>query len=896
MSQAYAYIEDDSVIIGNDFIERRFFTKNNKLSTAEIVNKRIEGGKSLKLKAFSAEFFIGFRVKKRLGYSTEFLSSNDLILDNINIFKHRVEFLFKPYSHNGAKITFIMSVEIEDDRHYMHKYIEMMVDPKEQHLITVDYIDCEHICFDSPEQQWTIGDIDKAYLSKYHSALGQPFYLNGMFFGSEFPLAENKISDGVAHIRYFSGKRFDTLQLRCGHTFKTWKTVAGSARGLELSLIREDFLSYIRQISREIKPRFQYNSWYDYMHDISDENITKSFTEIEQNLSKTLVPPLDSYVVDDGFVDYKSDFWSFNSKFPNELYPASALTKKFSSNFGLWLGPRGGYNRETPFFAVRMEKSGKGGYNRRSNDVCVSSPTYIRNVKNYFLDSMKKFDINYWKLDGFLLTACPNKHHGHICGGFNGMYQYTEMWENWIDVFRKIRLARESAGKDLWINQTSYCNASPWFLQWADSLWIQNSNDVGMLEKTDKGELLGEQDADKLLSYRDERYYDFSVKREYQFPFEYIYNHDPIYGNTAKISMSDVDYRKYMLMMATRGNAFWELYYSYNMFNKAKWRINADALRFVRNNFHILKTSRFIGSAPSTGGVYGYSSWADNGGIVSLRNPANREQKYVLTLDKSIGTPEKAENMKRTLILPYNDQFEDTVYSYGDRITVTLPPCEAVIMKFSSVSEKLPSLIYGRFDSNRELLLFFDDRIYVDKKAVSSDSQIQETELLEDYSTLKITFENSVESAFVSLTLQNEFGEHFDAEFSGKYYPDFVCDESVIPADRDFTVAFTVDTVNEGSLISCGDILGVSCQEEYGAVRFGDSVSRGDIKCKNGSRITVVCEPNGLAKLYIDGVLSCSSYNKEYSAELKNCKITMSDNVSDLKVLSRALSYNEINI
>lgn len=894
MSQSYAFIEDDSVIIGNDFIERRFSTKDNKLFTTEIINKRISGGKSLKLKAFSAEFFVGFRVKKLLGYSTQFVSSNDLTLDNINIFKHRVEFLFKPYAYNGAKITFIMSVEIEDDCHFMHKYIELMVDPKEQHLITIDYIDCEHICFETPEQQWTIGDIDKAYLSKYHSALGQPFYLNGMFFGSEFPVSENKISDGVAHIRYFSGKRFDTLRLNCGHTFKTWKTVAGAARGLELQVIREDFLSYIRKISRAVKPRFQYNSWYDHMHDITDENITKSFTEIEQNLSKTLVPPLDSYVVDDGFVDYNSDFWSFNSKFPNELYPASSLAKKFSSDFGLWLGPRGGYNSNTPFFAVRMEKAGKGGYNRRANDVCVSSPTYIKNVTDYFLDSQKKFDINYWKLDGFLLTACPSKRHGHMCGGYNDMYQYTEMWENWIEVFRKIRLSRESEGKELWINQTSYCNASPWFLQWADSMWLQNSGDIGRLEKTDNGELLGERDVDKLLSYRDDRYYDFSVRREYQFPFEYIYNHDPIYGNTAKISMSDTEYRKYMLMMATRGNAFWELYYSYNMFNKAKWRINSDALRFVRNNFHTLKTARFIGNAPSTGGVYGYSSWSDNGGIVSLRNPAKREQKYVLTLDKSIGTPEKAENMKRTLVLPYTGQFDDAAYSYGDRITVTLPPCEAVIMKFSSVGEKLPTLIYGRFDSDRELLLFFDDRIYVDENAVSSDAPIQDISLLEDYSTLKLTFANSVDRAFVSLTLQNEFGEHFDAEFNGKYYPNFVCEDGVIPACRDFTVSFVVDTVTDGSLISCGDILNVSCHEGYGAIRFGSVVSRGDTPIKNGSRITVVCEPNGLAKLYIDKSLSCSSYNKDYTAEPANCQVTLSDNASDLNVLSKALSYNEI--
>ncbi len=895
MSGAYVYFENDTAIIGNDYIERRFSTKDNRLTTTEIVNKRIDGEKTLKIKPFSAEFFIGFRRKKAFGYTTDFLSSNDLKVQNVNVLKRRVEFVFEPYTYNGARITFIMSVQIEDNKHYMHKYIEMMVDPDRQHLITIDYIDCEHILIDTPEQMWTIGDIDKAYLSKYHSALGQPFYINGMFFGSEFPLCENTINDGTAYIRYFSGKRFDELKLNCGHTFKTWNTVVGAARSLDGRVIREDFLTYIRDISRDVKPRFQYNSWYDHMHDITDENIAKSFMEIEKGLSQTLVPPLASYVVDDGFVDWHADFWKFNSKFPNELYPASTLAKKFSSNFGLWNGPRGGYNNETGNFGKRLEKAGKGGYNKAANDVCVSSLAYIKNITDYYLDYTKKFDINYWKLDGFLLTACPSKKHGHMTGGYNDMYQYTEMWENWINIFRKLRLSREALGKDLWINQTSYCNASPWFLQWADSLWIQNSGDIGFVDKTKKLEKLSDKDVDRVLTYRDDRYYDFSVTRNYQFPHEFIYNHDPIYGNTAKISMTDEEFRKYMFMMTTRGTAFWELYYSYNMFNKAKWRINADALRFIRNEYETLKTSQFIGGCPAEGEVYGYSCWSENKGIVSLRNPANRTQKIKITLDEAFGVNKNAENMRLAFVYPYNRQTEGRTYKYGDTFTINLAPLEAMIMKFSSAQEKLPQLIYGRFESANELLLFFDDRILVNENAISSDAKISNIELLEDYSTLKITFSENVPQAFVSLTVKNIFGDMSDAQFSGKYEPDFICENNKIPCGRDFTVECTLNTAEDGVLFSIGDIINVSSHEGYGAIRFGDKTSRGDIVLSNGDKITVVCEPNGLVKLYIGGKLACSVYDgDEYCEALENAEVTLTDKCSDLKITSKSRSYDEI--
>ncbi len=895
MAGAYAYFENDTVIIGNDYIERRFSTKNNRLTTTEIVNKRIDGGKKVKFNSFSAEFFVAFKNKKFLGCKTEFLSSNNLELDNVNVFKRRVEFVFKEYVYNGARIIFIVNVEIGDNDHYMHKYIEMMIDnPDRQSLVTIDYIDGEHISIQNPEQQWTIGEIEKAYLSKYHSALGQPVYLNGLFFGTEFPLAENNIDETTLYCRYYSGKSFDKLKLNCGHTFRTWNTVVGATRDYDLRVMREDFLTYIRAISRKIQPRFQYNSWYDHMHDITNENIIKSFQEIENNLSKTMVPPLDSYVVDDGFVDWDADFWAFNKKFPNELYPAAKMARKFSSNFGLWNGPRGGYNNKTPSFARNMEKAGKGGYNRKANDVCVSSTEYIKNITNYYLEQDKKFDINYWKLDGFLLSACPSKKHGHMTGGYNQMYQYTEMWENWINIFRKLRITRESAGKDLWINQTSYCNASPWFLQWSDSLWIQNSDDMGLIDKTPKGEKLSSKDVDRLLTYRDNRYYDFSVTRNYQFPHEFIYNHDPIYGNTAKISMTDEEFRKYMFMMACRGTAFWELYYSYNIFNEAKWRINADALRFIRNDYEILKTSQFIGGCPEKAEVYGYSCWNDNRGIISLRNPGNNSQTFTITLDEKIGVDKTCQNMKLVHVYPYNKPMSNKTYSYGDTITVNLSSLEVIIMKFSSVEEKLPSLVYGRFDSEKELLLFFDDRIYVNTDMISSNAKIAGIELLADYSTLKVVFENPVKKPYVSLTIKNAFGDFTDVTYRGEYYPDFKCSDNKIPCNRDFTVQCVVDNAVDGVILNVGDIINVSCRDDFAVLRFGDKTSKSDLTLQNGDKITILCEPNGLVKLYVNSNLACSVYNVQKCNELQNAEITLSDNASNLTVLSKSLDYNNI--
>lgn len=894
MAGVYAYADDNGkIFIGNDYIERRFLSVGDKLRTEEIVNKRIDGGLSLKLTSFSAEFFIGFKTEGKFRNKTEYLSSNELTLDNVNIFKNRVEFIFKPYAFSGARITFVLNYEVSDGSPYMSKYIEMIVDERFQRNIIIDCIDCEHLCLQECKAQWCIGEIDKAYLSSYHSSLGQPFYLNGMFFTSTFPFADSNISKGTAFIRYFSGKRFDKLNLNCGTTYRTWSTVSGAAESADYDTVRREFLGFVRSVSRKIQPRFQYNSWYDHMLDITEDNIMKSFTEIEDGLSKALIRPLDSYVVDDGFSDYQGDFWNFNSKFPYGFSRIASLTKKFSSNFGMWLGPRGGYNSETNSFAKRMEKAGKGGYNKASKDVCVADTRYIKNISDYFIDMMNRYDVNYWKLDGFLLKACPSKKHGHITGGFNDMYEYTEMWENWIDIFRKMRIHRETNGRNLWINQTSYCNASPMFLQWADSLWMQNSNDIGFLEKTETGEKLLPSDADKLLSYRDSKYYDFFIKRKYQFPPEYLYNHDPIYGNSAKISMTDSEYRKYLFMMSARGNFFWELYYSCNMLSPSKWRINADLFRFVKNNAEILKNSVFIGSNPENGGVYGYSAWNKTSGIVSLRNPSNKAQEFTYTLSKNMGCTEFTGEMKRANIYPYTEKCDSELYSYGDSFTVKLQPGEAILMKFTSEKEKTPSLIYGRFDSENELLLFFDDRIYLSSDMVSSDKEILSLDLLEDYSTLRISFAENVQKAYVSLSVQNAFGDLADAEINAKYYPDFICNENIIPNGRDFTISFSAGNSAYTNLIKTDD-LSLNLYDEGISLRLGDKKIKIGTSVTAGDRITLVCEPNALIKLYKNAELLGSLFSENYVNSLCGQKIEFSNDVFNVKILSRVVKYDEM--
>lgn len=124
------------------------------------------------------------------------------------------------------------------------------------------------------------------------------------------------------------------------------------------------------------------------------------------------------------------------------------------------------------------------------------------------------------------------------------------------------------AGKDLWLNMTSYTNPSPWHVQWVNSVWMQNTGDTGYTDS------FNATDEEAMLTYRDNAYYNFLNEREWQLPNKYFYNHDPVYGLTANdayhrpdIKYTDDEMRNHLYMLGTRGTAFWEYYYSYSMFD-----------------------------------------------------------------------------------------------------------------------------------------------------------------------------------------------------------------------------------------------------------------------------------------------------------------------------------------
>ncbi|MDY6228939.1 MAG: discoidin domain-containing protein [Clostridium sp.] len=861
-------------------------------------------------------------------------------------------FQFKPVTVRGVEYTINEVITMYHGESFMRKHLEISVPEGKADKAKIDYIDLENMNINSNDlktnEYWTIPEQSNnawmAGMKGDYLELGQPFYLSAMYFGCEFPQTENKIRNNNGFIRYHYGKslakdtKFEYNDNNVAGKMTTWPAVVGSARSKEYNVVQSDFYEYIETIAVETNFRQQYNSWFDHMKDISAQNIKQSFYEVEKGFTQHGVDPLDSYVVDDGWVNYSS-FWGFNNKFPNQLYDSSLQVEQLGSNFGLWLGPRGGYGTQTTI-ANWIANNNLGSVNAQSgNDINISDARYVNKLLNdVFLNYQDKFNINYWKLDGMLLNPAIQASDYYVTG--KPEYTITETYERWTDMYEKMREQR--GGKDLWINMTSYVNPSPWYLQWVNSVWMQNTADVDFTNKYNST------DEQQMLTYRDNSYYEFVKERQWQLPFKYFYNHDPVYGNRthegknrSPISFTDSELREYLYMLGTRGTAFWEYYYSYNMFDDDKWDINAEAANWIEDNFDILQKSKMIGGKPNNGDIYGYSCWNNNEGIVSLRNPSDLEKTITITYDRLIGVNEGTDNLYGKVVIGDVSKYQnDEVMKYGKSVTYTLKPKETLIMQYGAKDTQSATIDSVHADG-RVLEVEFNETIRTPENNTISveGNSVESMVLKEDLRTVKVTLTNEIPDTsnfkVVVNGIKDIAGNVTNTEAIDDYYKNGFVTSIVnknlngiainkgsdysIDGKEGFSIAGIIKTDSknaqivrqEGSYVLSIDndgylnfsLNGVTVNSKYTEKTIvngevNESV-KGLIADGKEHQFVAVKEINGMLKLYIDGSLVASEFDKtKANPVIEKNNVIFGDNLTGyanyVTVVDYAMAFDKV--
>ncbi|MGA9978337.1 MAG: enterotoxin [Candidatus Sulfotelmatobacter sp.] len=441
----------------------------------------------------------------------------------------------------------------------------------------------------------------------YGSVKGSPIVAGNLFFGFEHPLSESKASGdrGIAQI-------WRGLPLRTGQAV-TYSSVAGVTLPGQL---RRGFLAYLeRERAHPYRTFLHYNSWYDigYETKYDEADALGAIHAFGDELVERRGVKMDSFMFDDGWDDEKR-LWHFHSGFPNGFTPVKEAALKVGAAPGIWFSPWGGYGAAK---AERLKYGKEQGFETNEGGFALSAPKYYALFRETTLDFIRKFGINQFKIDGT----------GNVDTAFPGS-AFDSDFQAAISLIREWRAVKP----DIYINLTTGTYPSPFWLQYADSIW-RGGDDHSFLGVGSWRQ--------RWITYRDADTYSGIVMSGPLFPLNSLMLHGLIYARHANHLDKDPngDFTDEVHDYFGTGTQLQEMYITHSLLTEKDWDVLAEAAKWSRENADTLVDTHWIGGDPALLEVYGWASWSPRKGILVLRNPNDKPQDFVVDVNSAFELP-----------------------------------------------------------------------------------------------------------------------------------------------------------------------------------------------------------------------------------------------------------------
>jgi len=522
---------------------------------------------------------------------------------------------------------------------------------------------------------------------------GQPLALQykqgGAFFGLEYPTSVNSlrpVERGKATLRCGQelGERIGSSWIE-----SEW-VVEGLSPNPHVKLWFWKYLDRIRVLP--LKPFLLYNSWYDVRapeivkspaHVMNDKNLLRIIESFKKEMVETHGLKLDAFVLDDGWDVYKSDWVLSKSQFPRGLIPVSDALKEIGTNLGMWFGPIGGYSNRT----WRIEWMRDHGYEvipgreAGRGQLCLAGKRYRQLFKKRVVDFIHNNGVGYYKWDG-IQFSCSEPDHGHPVG----IYSRRAVMESVIDLCQSVR----AENPDIFLNVTSGTWLSPWWVKYANTIWMQGS-DYGYANVPSISR------RDGAITYRDYVLFEDFGKNDFWFPIANLMTHGIIKGNLQKLGGEAEPLDKFTdnaLLYFARGVSMWELYVSPDLLTDGEWNALAKSIRWAKGRFEVLRSTEMIGGDPGESLSYGYVHFAGKRGIIAARNPSIESQTLKVSLSPSMGLDPKASSLVVERVYPTR-RISPKLYKAGSHLDIKLQGYETALYEIYPVAEASEPLLAG---------------------------------------------------------------------------------------------------------------------------------------------------------------------------------------------------------
>jgi hypothetical protein len=190
---------------------------------------------------------------------------------------------------------------------------------------------------------------------------------------------------------------------------------------------------------------------------------------------------------------------------------------------------------------------------------------------------------------------------------------------------------------DIFINLTTGTWPSPFWLQYADSIW-RGGEDHGFIEQP-TGSM-----RQRWITYRDADTYAGIVQKGPLYPLSSLMLHGLIYAKSAQGLDTDPqdDFTAEVHDYFGTGTQLQEMYITPSLLSPKNWDALAEGAKWSRANADVLFDTHWVGGDPAKFEVYGFASWTPAKGILVLRNPSDKPAAITLDISKAFELPTDA--------------------------------------------------------------------------------------------------------------------------------------------------------------------------------------------------------------------------------------------------------------
>jgi hypothetical protein len=508
---------------------------------------------------------------------------------------------------------------------------------------------------DLPIRQVELFDFTAPEARVVGTVKGSPVTVGDAFFGFEHPLSTCEAKQG--QVKCSMARE---LPLKAGQKV-TYSSVIGISPPGQM---RRGFLNYVeRERARPYRPFLHYNSWYDI--GFNNPYDQAAALDVIHSFGSELVEKrgirLDSFLFDDGWDDPHT-LWSFGAGFPQGFIPLKAAAAKYGAKPGVWLSPWGGYDGAKE---ERLKYGRQHGLETNEGGFALSGPRYFARFREVTLKFIRDYGVNQFKIDG--------------TGNVNSVLPESE-FDSDFQAAMSLMSQWRAANPEIFINLTTGTYPSPFWLQFADSIWRGDDDHsfagVGPWRE-------------RWITYRDGATYRGIVQQGPLFPLNSLMLHGLIYARDAEHLDTDPknDFANEVHSYFGSGTQLQEMYITHSLLSEENWNTLAEAAKWSRDNEDVFVDTHWVGGDPGNLEVYGWAAWSVGKAILTLRNPSDKPLSLGIDVGAAFELPAEAPR-KFQARSPWHHDHDAQAISFiaGEKHTFSLKPFE--VLNLEALPEK----------------------------------------------------------------------------------------------------------------------------------------------------------------------------------------------------------------